>query len=194
MTEFSAVLRIRIELITLMRIRMRTRILIFILYGSGSDFSHWSGSRSGPRSWLSNKGSNPWKSAKIISLACHLQTDADPDPVPDPADHFHVDPDADFYLMRMRIRIQVTKMMRIYADPDTQHWFLARICKPFKEPRNRFPAWRAGTKNPIWGTLVPARQASSAGWIDSLELIPGLLKRLQIYGFWSELDVEWPKN
>jgi hypothetical protein len=21
----------------------------------------------------------------------------------------------------------------------------ARICKPFKEPRNRFPAWRAGT-------------------------------------------------
>jgi hypothetical protein len=22
----------------------------------------------------------------------------------------------------------------------------ARICKPFKEPWNRFPAWRAGTK------------------------------------------------
>jgi hypothetical protein len=21
----------------------------------------------------------------------------------------------------------------------------ARICRPFKEPRNRFPAWRAGT-------------------------------------------------
>ncbi len=27
-----------------------------------------------------------------------------------------------------------------------QHTTLwARICKPFKEPRNRFPAWRAGT-------------------------------------------------
>ncbi len=33
---------------------------------------------------------------------------------------------------------------------------LARICKPFKESRNRFPVWRAGTT-----TLfdVPARQA-----------------------------------
>jgi hypothetical protein len=33
----------------------------------------------------------------------------------------------------------------------------ARICKTFKEPRNRFPAWRAGTT-----TLfdVPARQAT----------------------------------
>ncbi len=26
--------------------------------------------------------------------------------------------------------------------------FWARICKPFKEPRNRFPAWRAGTTQP----------------------------------------------
>ncbi len=33
------------------------------------------------------------------------------------------DADPDFYLMRMRIRmrIQVTKMMRIFADPDPQH-------------------------------------------------------------------------
>ncbi len=33
----------------------------------------------------------------------------------------------------------------------------ARICKPFKEPRNRFLAWRAGTT-----TLfdIPARQAT----------------------------------
>jgi hypothetical protein len=32
-----------------------------------------------------------------------------------------------------------------------------RICKPYKEPMNRFPAWRAGTT-----TLfdVPARQAT----------------------------------
>ncbi len=34
--------------------------------------------------------------------------------------------------------------------------------------------WRAGTITPF---VVPARQA---GWIDSLESIPGLLKRLQI--------------
>ncbi len=48
----------------------------------------------------------------------------------------------------------------------------ARIHKPFKEPRNRLPAWRPGTT-----TLydVPARQATWAA-----ELIPGLLKRLQI--------------
>ncbi len=33
--------------------------------------------------------------------------------------NFDADPDPDFYLMRMRI--QVTKMMRILADPDAQH-------------------------------------------------------------------------
>ncbi len=52
-----------------------------------------------------------------------------------------------------------------------------QICKPFKEPRDRFPTWRAGT------TIlsdVPARQATKAGGIDSLELISGLLKGLQI--------------
>jgi hypothetical protein len=56
--------------------------------------------------------------------------------------------------------------------------FHARICKLVKEPRNRFPAWRAGTT-----TLfdVPARQATQAGGIDSLESIPGLLKRFQIW-------------
>jgi len=39
-----------------------------------------------------------------------------------------------------------------------------RICKPFKEPRNRFQAWRAGT-TPIFD--VPARKASLAVGIDS---------------------------
>jgi hypothetical protein len=48
-------------------------------------------------------------------LGCRLQIDADPNPVPDPAYHYDADPD--FYLMR----IQVTKMMRIHADPDAQH-------------------------------------------------------------------------
>jgi hypothetical protein len=57
-------------------------------------------------------------------------------------------------------------------DPDRD-----RICKPFKKPRNRFLAWRAATT-----TLfdLPARQATQAGGIGSLESIAGLLKRLQI--------------
>ncbi len=33
----------------------------------------------------------------------------------------------------------------------------ARICRPFKEPRNRFPAWRAGTTTLF---VVPVRQAT----------------------------------
>ncbi len=52
----------------------------------------------------------------------------------------------------------------------------ARICKPFKEHRNRFPAWRAGTTTLL---VVPARHASNAGGMQSSESIPGLLKRLQ---------------
>jgi hypothetical protein len=43
--------------------------------------------------------------------------------------NFDADPDKDpdFYLMRMLIRMhfQVTKMMRILADPDPQHWSAA---------------------------------------------------------------------
>jgi hypothetical protein len=46
---------------------------------------------------------------------------------------------------------------------------LSRICKPFKEPRSRFPAWRAGTTTLFH---VPARQATYAGGIDSLRSIP----------------------
>jgi hypothetical protein len=34
----------------------------------------------------------------------------------------------------------------------------ACICKPFKEPRKRFPAWRVGTTTLF---VVPARQATS---------------------------------
>ncbi len=51
----------------------------------------------------------------------------------------------------------------------------ARICKPFKEPRNRFPAsW-----NRFLGFLNVYKfgMASKAGGIDSLELIPGPFKR-----------------
>jgi hypothetical protein len=48
----------------------------------------------------------------------------------------------------------------------------ARICKPLKEPMNRFPAWRDGTKTLFEGP---------AGRLHMLaEYIPGLLKRLKI--------------
>ncbi len=46
---------------------------------------------------------------------------------------------------------------------DSKEWIppayvaWARICKPFKEPRNRFPAWRAGTTTLFF---VPDRQAT----------------------------------
>jgi hypothetical protein len=70
--------------------------------------------------------------------------------VPDPA-HFDADPDPDFYFMRMQIRMwtQVTKMVRVYADPDPdpQHCyqqvknqekppFLQFLCLP-----NNFEEW-----------------------------------------------------
>jgi hypothetical protein len=53
----------------------------------------------------------------------------------------------------------------------------ARICKPFKEPRNRFQAWRARTTTLF---IVHARQATKVRGMDSSESIPGLHKRLQI--------------
>jgi hypothetical protein len=53
----------------------------------------------------------------------------------------------------------------------------AGICRPFKETRNRFPAWRAGTTTLFF---VPARQATQLGGIDSSESILGLLKSLKI--------------
>ncbi len=47
----------------------------------------------------------------------------------------------------------------------------ASICRPFKETRNRFPAWRTGTTTLF--TYRPARLHRLAEWI------PGLHKRLQ---------------
>ncbi len=52
-----------------------------------------------------------------------------------------------------------------------------RICRPFKESKNRFSARRASTTTLF---VVPARQATWAGEIDSSESIPGLHKHLQI--------------
>jgi hypothetical protein len=54
----------------------------------------------------------------------------------------------------------------------------ARICKLFKEPRNQFPAWRAGTTIPI---DVPAR----LGLHRLAESIPGnrFLGSLNVYKY-----------
>jgi hypothetical protein len=56
----------------------------------------------------------------------------------------------------------------------------ARICKHFKQPRNRSRTWRAGMTRQAYFTYRPARLHRLAG-IDFLESIPGLLKRLQIH-------------
>ena len=53
----------------------------------------------------------------------------------------------------------------------------ARVCKPLKEPKNRFPGWRA-----CMTTLfdVPARQAALHTLVKSIkEAISGLLKGTQ---------------
>ncbi len=66
-------MRIRIRLVTPMRIR----ILIFIWCGSGFDFSPWCGS--GSRSYVPNKFSHHWKSAKRGSYSYPgYRNDADP--------------------------------------------------------------------------------------------------------------------
>jgi hypothetical protein len=52
----------------------------------------------------------------------------------------------------------------VYVARDTreQNPYLY-ICRPFKEPSNRFPAWQAGTTTLF---VVPARKATKAGGID----------------------------
>jgi hypothetical protein len=60
--------------------------------------------------------------------------------------------------------------------------------KPFWEPRNRFPAWQAGTTTKQYTTYRPTRlhrPADSTPWNRFLD---GLLKRLQIWVllcFWT---------
>jgi hypothetical protein len=49
------------------------------------------------------------------------------------------------------------KPIFLYSVLSTHRLFRARICKPFKEPRNRFSAWRAGTTTLF---VVPACQAT----------------------------------
>jgi hypothetical protein len=70
----------------------------------------------------------------------------------------------------------INKYIFLQLHADSWSLIRARIYKPFKEPRNRFPALRPRTK-----TLfeVPSCKATQAGGIDSLESIPGLHKRFQ---------------
>ncbi len=69
-------------------------------------------------------------------------------------------------------------------DTNT-HWLVIsrkiRICKPFKQPRNRFPAWRAGSTTLL---DVPARQATQAGLLKRLQirtLTKSVLQKIRIY-------------
>jgi hypothetical protein len=59
---------------------------------------------------------------------------------------------------------------------------LSPYLRPFKELRNRFPAWRTGTTTLY---VVPPRQATKASGIDSSESMPGLYKRLQIRALYA---------
>ncbi len=66
----------------------------------------------------------------------------------------------------------------MYSEP--------RICKPFKEPRNRFPAWRAGTTILFDVGYRPARLHRLA------ESLNGFLGSLNVYnyGLWTILSTE----
>jgi hypothetical protein len=67
----------------------------------------------------------------------------------------------------------------------------ARSCKPFKEPRNRFPAWWA-SRTILF--VVPACQATQAGGIDSSESIPGLPKGFQIRALITASDLTYSSS
>ncbi len=64
---------------------------------------------------------------------------------------------------------------------------LSLYLRLFKEPRNRFPAWRVGNDNPTYRTGPPGY----IGWrIEFSESIPsGLHKRLQIRVHYSAKNV-----
>ncbi len=79
-------------------------------------------------------------------------------------------------------RTKQRRQQKLFLFIPFTYW--ARICKPLKEPRNRFPAWRAGTTTLF---VVPARQTTEAGEIDSSESVPGLHIHLQIRALYCVL-------
>ena len=71
-------------------------------------------------------------------------------------------------------------------------WTRARVCKRLRSPGidseesipPAYVAWRPDTTNRV---IVPGRQATKAGGVDSSESIPGLLTRLKIRGMRADL-------
>jgi hypothetical protein len=59
----------------------------------------------------------------------------------------------------------------------------ARICRPFKEPRNRFPALRAGNDNPIC-------RAGPPGYIGWRNRFLGAINVYK-YGLWIQIRRQW---
>ncbi len=66
------------------------------------------------------------------------------------------------YMIRVGLRSNIPYWKRPTLFYCSLIW--ACICKPFKEPRNQFPAWRADTTSLF---DVSARQATLASGIDS---------------------------
>jgi hypothetical protein len=106
---------------------------------------------------------------RIHESSFHLNAD------PDAAFHFKADTDPAFHFNAdpypvSHFNADLDPAFNLNADPDPAphqgHANLrplayrpsrSRICKPVQEPRNRFPAWRAGTTTLL---VVPARQAT----------------------------------
>ncbi len=61
---------------------------------------------------------------------------------------------------------------RLRKRPHIFYW--ARICKPFKEPRNRFPAWRADTTTlfVIWARVCNCLQTRALMLSNRVHLPP----------------------
>jgi hypothetical protein len=70
-----------------------------------------------------------------------------------------------------------------------EHTSRARICKPFKEPRNRFPIWRAGTIT--YMTYRPARKHRLAESIPWNRFLGSII--VYKYGFCSAISgsISW---
>jgi hypothetical protein len=81
-------------------------------------------------------------------------------------------------LILQTFKFLIKKSLGLDPDPDSAESLdpvpphRAHICKPFKEPRNRFPAC-----GPVTQPYLPYRPARLRRLAES---IPGLLKRLQI--------------
>jgi hypothetical protein len=60
-------------------------------------------------------------------------------------------------LQSFKLYYEECNQFALILPVSTMQALRARICRPFKEPKNRFPAWRAGTTTLF---VVPALQAT----------------------------------